>query len=42
MDAADLPEANAATDLGLVDKIAASVMMSLVMFTMHESFKAPN
>jgi len=42
MDAADLPEANAATDLGLVDKIAASIMMSLVMFTTHESFKAPN
>lgn len=41
MDAADLPEANAATDLGLVDKITASIMRSLIMFTTHESFKAP-
>ena len=40
MDAADLPEANAATDLGLVDKRAASIMKSLVMFTTHEVFKA--
>jgi len=36
MDELDLPEAKAATDLGLVDKIAASNMRSLVMFTTHE------
>ena len=41
MDAADLPEANAATDLGLVDNIAASITGILVMFTTYESFKAP-
>ena len=39
MDAADLPEANAATDRGLVDKIAANVMRSLVMFTTRAILK---